>query len=243
MQMPYREDLAHIHDTAFGALAEHAAVLVCERLAACGRLHGRVVDLGCGGGVLARRLVDTGYAVRGVDLSEALIARARARVPEGHFEVGSVLDVALETCVAVTAIGEVLGYAFDEANTPARRQALFTRVHAALEPRGVFVFDMAGPERAPAEGVQRVTTSGEGWSVHMEAEADPERRVLTRRITTRRRIDGQERTDHETHRLWLVEPAQVVDELGAAGFEVETVQAYAGLPLPPGLTGFIASRD
>lgn len=48
----------------------------------------RVADLGCGTGSLTRLLVDEGYAVDGVDFSPAMVARARAKVPEAEFVVG-----------------------------------------------------------------------------------------------------------------------------------------------------------
>jgi cyclopropane fatty-acyl-phospholipid synthase-like methyltransferase len=48
----------------------------------------RVLDLGCGAGVPAARiLVDEGFSVTGVDVSEVQIARARALVPEAEFVV------------------------------------------------------------------------------------------------------------------------------------------------------------
>jgi cyclopropane fatty-acyl-phospholipid synthase-like methyltransferase len=49
----------------------------------------RVLDLGCGAGVPAARLLaDEGFAVTGLDVSEVQIARARSLVPEADFVVG-----------------------------------------------------------------------------------------------------------------------------------------------------------
>ena len=49
----------------------------------------RVLDLGCGAGVpTARLLVDHGFLVTGLDVSEVQIARARKLVPEADFVVG-----------------------------------------------------------------------------------------------------------------------------------------------------------
>jgi SAM-dependent methyltransferase len=46
----------------------------------------RVLDLGCGNGIpVARRLVDAGHIVTGVDLSDRQIDRARRLVPEASF--------------------------------------------------------------------------------------------------------------------------------------------------------------
>jgi SAM-dependent methyltransferase len=48
----------------------------------------RIADLGCGTGTLTGLLTDEGYAVDGVDFSEAMIGRARSKVPKACFVVG-----------------------------------------------------------------------------------------------------------------------------------------------------------
>ncbi len=50
---------------------------------------GQALDAACGTGRLSRLLVDHGHDVTGVDLSEAMLERARASVPEATFHVGS----------------------------------------------------------------------------------------------------------------------------------------------------------
>ena len=50
----YREDLAHIHDAGFGALARSAAAVLVEALHQQGKHEGLVVDLGCGAVPLRR---------------------------------------------------------------------------------------------------------------------------------------------------------------------------------------------
>lgn len=46
------------------------------------------LDLGCGPGVLSQDFVQLGYDVRGVDLSEEMIARARRVAPSASFVAG-----------------------------------------------------------------------------------------------------------------------------------------------------------
>lgn len=67
-----------------------------------------VLDVGCGVGDLYEflRLEDSRIAYRGVDLSEAMVARAREKYPEGHFAVANILEWADEPVAdAVVAVG------------------------------------------------------------------------------------------------------------------------------------------
>ncbi len=49
-----------------------------------------VFDVGCGAGAFLFPLAENGYLVGGLDPSPALIARAKAAMPEGRWQVGSV---------------------------------------------------------------------------------------------------------------------------------------------------------
>jgi SAM-dependent methyltransferase len=49
----------------------------------------RILDIGCGPGVLAKRLVDGGAAVTGIDPGAAALAKARDAVPGGRFEAAT----------------------------------------------------------------------------------------------------------------------------------------------------------
>src|SRR5262249_1981689 len=79
--------------------------------------RGLVIDLGCGSGLLSKPLADAGHDVLGLDLSAAMLALARERVPSGRFVQGSVLTADLPSCVAVAAVGDGLNYLFDPGNT------------------------------------------------------------------------------------------------------------------------------
>ena len=68
---------ADIHHTAFGDLADGAATRLLAELRDAGHETGTVVDLGCGSGILARRVSDAGYDVVGIDLSAAMVATPR----------------------------------------------------------------------------------------------------------------------------------------------------------------------
>jgi ubiquinone/menaquinone biosynthesis C-methylase UbiE len=57
------------------------------------RGKGKVVDLGCGPGQIARALHDRGVDVMGIDLSEEMIRAAREALPHIQFATGSMLDL------------------------------------------------------------------------------------------------------------------------------------------------------
>src|SRR6516225_1422189 len=101
----YRTDLTYIHDAAYGKFAEHAAPVLSRRLQRAGFSKGLVVDLGCGSGILAEPIAAAGFDVAGYDISPAMIALARKRVPGGRFFEASFVDLAVPPCVAVAAIG------------------------------------------------------------------------------------------------------------------------------------------
>jgi SAM-dependent methyltransferase len=240
--VPYRDDLAAIHDLGFGALAENAATVLLAELRRRGLTTGLVVELGCGSGRLSERAAEAGYRVMGIDMSPALVELACRRVPSGTFSVGSLLDLEIPPCVAVAAIGECLNYLFDPGNTARARSRLLRRVHRALLPGGVLLFDAAGPGRVGGgrRVEQRVHTEGDGWAVLMAAEEDRRRRLLTRRITTFRRDGDLYRRDHEVHLLRLLPPGEVLAQLRAAGFRARVLAGYGALRFPSGLTGFLA---
>jgi SAM-dependent methyltransferase len=199
-----------------------------------------VVDLGCGSGLWARELVDAGYRVLGIDISEAMIELSRKRVPEAEFRAGSLFDADIPPCSAVTAISEVLNYLFDEEArglTP-----LFRRVFEALVPGGVFVFDVLGPGQVPLGTTAKGFRVGDDWAVLSEREEDTERGTMERRIVSFRKVGEHYRRTDEVHRVRLYEPSELVAELGSVGFEVRTLSAYGDYALGEKHTAFEARK-
>ncbi len=236
----YGEDIAYIHDVGHADFALGSAPGILEVFGRSGVNDGLVVDLGCGTGLLARELLDAGYRVFGVDISEAMIALARERAPEAEFRVGSLFEVEIPPCAAVTAVSEVLNYLFDAKNEDLGR--LFRRVHEALVPGGVFVFDALGPGQV-APGIRAKGFSvGEDWAVLSEREEDAERGTMERRIVGFRKAGEHYRRSDEVHRVRLYEPSGLSAELERAGFRVGTMRSYGDHPLSEGHTAFVATK-
>ncbi len=228
MEADYRADLAHIHAAGFGDLAATAGPALAGLLKRAGIDDGPVVDLGCGNGVTSRALSDAGYEVLGIDSSAAMLALARRTAPGARFRLASFLDTGLPPCRAVVAVGEVLNY------TQRSLDPVFRRVHRALEPGGLFVFDLAGPGRVAGKGPARYWTEGEDWAILVEVEEERGRALLTRRMTTFRRSGRGWRRDAETHHQRLHRAGEVAGRLRALGFRVRVRRGYAGERFAPG---------
>lgn len=98
-----------------------------------------VLDVCCGSGHVTKELVARGYAVTGVDLSEALIAKARQQLPQAAFYVQDVRELSLgqRFDAALSTFDS-----FNHLLSLADLRNAFVRVHRHLKNGGLFVFDM-----------------------------------------------------------------------------------------------------
>lgn len=238
----YREDLAFIHDAGFGGMARAAGPVLIDAMRKRGFDRGLVVDLGCGSGILSQSLAEAGYEVLGIDISPAMIALARDRVPGGTFRVASLLTVDLPRCIAVAAVGECFNYLFDQANLLPSLSKLLKKTYQSLERAGLLLFDVAEPGRVPEGGPRRLFVDEADWAVLVVSEEDRENHVLTRRITSFRRMGEFYRRDHEIHRQQLFPRAELTQRLRELGFRVRILRGYGPATFPPAVAGFLARK-
>jgi len=233
-------DLAYIHDVGFGSFAERMAPALIQILRRHGIRAGRIVDVGCGSGIVSRHLVDAGYDVVGLDVSPAMIRLARRKVPEATFRVASAADAKLTRCAAVLAIGEVINYVVEPGRGLTQLRAFFTRAHAALPPGGLLVFDFMESTRGRTYAGK--SRAGADWAIGLRAEANRTGRIVTRDITTFRKIAGVVRKQRETHRIRIHDRGEISRALTAIGFGVKMRRSYGHERLLPSDVAVVATK-
>jgi SAM-dependent methyltransferase len=236
----YADDLAYIHDAGYGDFARTSAPWIVELLRRNRIDGGLIVELGCGSGITSLELVSAGYRVLGTDQSAAMIKLARSLTPKAKFRRASWPAFEIPPCAAVIAIGEVLCYRMDPNADRANLFRLFYRVYNALQPGGIFIFDLATPGRGA--GVRQKHRSGANWVALSDTAEDKKLSRLTRHITTFVKIGRHYRRSKETHELQLYPPQEIVRELRNVGFRVNTVRTYGEQQFPRGMVVFIARR-
>ena len=241
MKAFYEQDLAYIHDAGYG---EHALKSAASILGILTKNHisdGLIVDLGCGSGLSTLEFIKAGYRVLGIDISEAMIALAKNRAPGAEFQVASLFKTDIPSCNAVTAIGECLNYLFDPDNNDEVLFQLFERIYQALEPGGVFVFDIAEPGQIERNDQQQFT-EGHDWLVLVEKEEDFSQSMLKRRIVTFRKVGEHYRRSDEVHHVRLYRSTDLAHKLRKVGFKVETMRRYDQYQLLKAHAAFVARK-
>ncbi len=236
----YREDLAFIHDQGFSSFSMNAGawLSVLFRRSSLPGVH--VVELGCGSGRLARFLLQRGFAVTGVDASRSMIALAKRHATGGRFFVNSLWKFDIPQCAAVLAIGEVLNYQFKGAASTDGLRRLFSRVHDALLPSGLLIFDILCTRDSAKTVCTKTFTESDRWFVAVEK--SDSRQSLTRRITSFRRNHGVYRKSVEVHRVHRYNLGKVVSILRTIGFRVSTRRGYRKGVLGEGRMVIIARK-
>jgi len=107
--------------------------------------QGKILDIGCGPGLYAKRLSNMGYAVTGVDVSRRSIAYAKNQDTQTKYVCKNYLE--LDYDGAFDAI--LLIYCDYAALTQAERRELLARVFQTLKPGGVFILDVFTEKHCP----------------------------------------------------------------------------------------------
>ena len=128
---------------------------------------GAALELGIGTGRIALPLAQRGVRVHGIDLSEAMVARLRAK--PGAEQIGVTIgDFATTTVEGTFSVAYLVFNTINNLTTQDEQVACFQNVAAHLEPGGCFVIEVGVPDLQrlpPGETVRafKVTTTRLGF--------------------------------------------------------------------------------
>lgn len=146
MKTSYAAGFAEVYDRLYSGFAISAAPKIY-------RFHqehsqagvGRFLDLCCGSGQLVRYFADQGYYSTGIDLSAAMLEKARANAGQ-HLEAGTIeLRESDVTNFSIDSPVDLVTSTFDALNHLPDLDALtrtFSCAYKALAPGGLLIFDL-----------------------------------------------------------------------------------------------------
>ena len=126
---------------------------------------GRALELGIGTGRIALPLAQRGLPVHGIELSQAMVARLRAK-PGGEDIGVTIGDFATATVDGSFSLAYLVFNTIMNLTTQAAQVACFRNVAAHLEPGGCFVIEVEVPglqRLPPGETMQVIYVSETSW--------------------------------------------------------------------------------
>jgi SAM-dependent methyltransferase len=180
----YGDTWAGVYDERFAGLDPAAAVEFLAGLAG----GGRVLELAIGTGRIALPLAARGITVEGIDASEAMVARLRAKPG------GTSIPVTMGDMAGVPADGpfSLVYLVFNTVFgllTQARQKECFRRAARVLGPGGVFVIECFVPDMTrfdQGQRVQAVAAAGDGAGLELSLHDAARQRITTQVVT----LDG-----------------------------------------------------
>ncbi|HHG85531.1 MAG TPA: class I SAM-dependent methyltransferase [Bacteroidetes bacterium] len=238
----YAPDLAQVHHEAFGNIAKAAAQTILKETSLAYPSPVSILDLGCGSGITAAHLSQAGHHVTGIDYSAAMIRIARQHAPLAHFQQASLFDYEFPPVQVITAISEAFNYLFDEQSSLNMLHSLFQRIHAALPPGGLFIFDVLTTDVIDYQKPRKAILENEKWSMFFHIQVDCNTDQLTREITLFTKEGDRYRRSYETHRQQLYRSPDIQNLLHKVGFSFTPMSRYGNQDLRQGLQAFSCKK-
>ncbi len=146
MSQAYGSVFARVYDKKWGGFVKNAGPAIIDFYNTHGGISGgRILDICCGTGQLAKILLDRGFEVTGIDLSEDMLHHSRGNCAEyvdqgkadfvhanaKDFELEGNFDLAVSTFDALNHL-----------ETISDLKSCFDSTHRSLKKNGYFIFDL-----------------------------------------------------------------------------------------------------
>ena len=185
-----------------------------------------VVDLACGTGSVTEILARKGYDVTGVDMSEEMLREAMAKVMDmenpPRFVCQKLQELHLPRAVdmAVCALDSL-----DYITNPEDCAEAIRRTYKALNPGGIFIFDVNTPEKLRAMDGQVFLDEDDDVYCVWRGEFDEKTNVCSYGMDLFQREGEVWHRSFEEHREYAYSAEQLTAYLKAAGFT--HIEVYA----------------
>ena len=185
-----------------------------------------VVDLACGTGSVTEILARKGYRVTGVDMSEEMLTEAAMKTmdmeqpPMYSCQLLQNLRLPRGVDMAVCAL-DSLDYILD----PEDCKEAIRRAYKALNPGGIFIFDVNTPEKLRAMDDQVFLDEDDDVYCVWRGEFDEETNICSYGMDLFQREGNMWRRSFEEHREYAYSQEQLTGFLKDAGFT--HIEVYA----------------
>lgn len=163
----FGEPVAAEYDDELGEWGDPAVVAETVEFLAALAGDGAALELGVGTGRIALPLAARGVSVHGIDLSEAMVARLRAK-PHGDRIAVTMGDFATTRVEGSFSLAYVVFNTVMNVTTQGAQVACFENAAAHLVPGGVFVVEVEVPglqRLAPGQTIQDFHVSDASWGL------------------------------------------------------------------------------
>jgi SAM-dependent methyltransferase len=163
----FDERVAARYDASEGEMFEPAVVEPTVDFLAGLAGSGRALELGIGTGRIALPLAARGVPVHGIELSQAMVARLRAKPGGDEIDV-TIGDFATTTVDGAFSVAYLVFNTIMNLTTQAAQVACFRNVAAHLEPGGCFAVEVGVPELQrlpPGETIRAFHVSETRWGL------------------------------------------------------------------------------
>ena len=183
--------------------------------------NSRILDIGCSTGELAISLAKLGYTVCGIDLSEAMIARARENARQEMVNVDfQVADMCKITNLNLGNFSCILclGNTLVHLTSMSQLRICLEQVYASLAKGGVFIFQIVNYDRVLYHDIRElpvITNKEQGVTFYRSYDYDAKNNLI--HFNTRLLAGGEEEVHHSVE-LYPLTQNEIRLMLGACGF-------------------------